>query len=149
MTNPYLQGQAEIERLKTPLSIQQYAVVAQYGDTTPSVRDAKVLRLINTAPVTVSHFDDGQDGQTLFVVGDGQTTIQHYSGTIDASNGLRIRTNTAANKLLASNLVYIFVCNNFDPKNDRYPYWIESDAGTGGGGGGVSGYPNALGHARI
>ena len=67
--------------------------------TTISVLNIENVKLQNTGAVTLTDFTNGQEGQTIFVLGDGQTTVTH---------GTKIKTNTAANKLLASNAVYIF-----------------------------------------
>lgn len=69
------------------------------GDTTPSVLNVTLFRANNSAPLTITNFDDGQEGQTIKILGDGQTTIQH---------GTRIFTKTVADELLATNLVYHF-----------------------------------------
>ena len=70
------------------------------SSTTPAVKDISNLKLVNTAPVTITDFTLGQEGHQLFVYGDGQTTITH---------GTKIKTNTGANKLLAADQIYIFV----------------------------------------
>ncbi len=69
------------------------------NDTTPSVKNACTWIAQNTAPVSVTNFDDGQPGQPIRILGDGFTTIV---------NGTNIFTNTGANKLLAANRVYTF-----------------------------------------
>ena len=61
--------------------------------------------------VTVSNFVGGADGQLLRVIGDGTTTV---------ANNSKIKTNTAANKLLAVNKVYTF--SYYLPDN----LWIEN-----------------------
>lgn len=63
----------------------------------------------NLAPVSVTDFLNAQEGQEIKVLGDGQTTIVH---------GTKIKTNTAANKLLAVNKIYTFT--HFPP------LWIEN-----------------------
>lgn len=68
------------------------------SDATPSVENMDVLQC-GGATVTVTNFDRGQDGQVIRLLGDGFTTIQH---------GTKIKTNTAADKLLAANKVYVF-----------------------------------------
>lgn len=138
MTSPYFQGQAEIERLKTPLSIEQYGGILPLGDTTPSVRDLRTCILKNVGAVTVTRFDNGQAGQVISVLGDGNTTIQHYAGAINAANGLKIKTNTGADKLLAVDIAYSFTC--YEDQATGVAYWVE-DSGSGGGGGGGGGAP--------
>lgn len=69
------------------------------GDTTPSVLNACPWYANNSAPTSITNFDDGQPGQTIKILGDGFTTIV---------NGTNIFTSTGANKLLAANRVYTF-----------------------------------------
>lgn len=69
------------------------------SDTTPTVRNITRFRANNTGAVTVTNFDDGQDGQEIKILGDGFTTVDH---------GTTIFTNTGADKLLAANKVYTF-----------------------------------------
>lgn len=66
--------------------------------TAPSVLNQTKLKLTNTAPTTITNFLEGQEGQTIFVVGDGQSTVTH---------GTNIFTNSAASKLLLDGSVYI------------------------------------------
>jgi len=72
---------------------------APLSNTTPSVLNVERVKFANTGAVTVTDFLYGQEGQNILVLGDGFTTIQH---------GALIKTNTAANKLLAVNAVYSF-----------------------------------------
>ena len=69
------------------------------SDTTPSVQNVRVWKAQGTV-VTVTDFDNGAEGQVLFILGDGDTTISHNAN---------IKTNTGANKLLAADRLYIFV----------------------------------------
>lgn len=133
---PFIEGFVEVERLKTALSIEQYGIILKLSDTTPSVRDARTCVAKNPSPVSVTRFDDGQEGQIIEVLGDGQTTIVHYSGGISAANGMKIRTLTAANTLLVSGTMYKFVCMR-DPSS-KILYWLESGSSAGGGGGGLT-----------
>lgn len=70
------------------------------ADTTPDVPNVEHWDAQNVGAVTVTNFLRGQDGQHLYIRGDGQTTLQH---------GTSIFTNTGANKLLANNLIYHLV----------------------------------------
>lgn len=46
------------------------------GDTTPSVKAGNKFRTNNTSAVTITQFDDGENGQGIIVIaGDGNTTI--------------------------------------------------------------------------
>jgi len=67
------------------------------GDTTPTVLNCKLFTLSNTAPLSITYFDDGADGQTIKLLGDGFTTLV---------NGTTLKTNTGANKLLLANIIY-------------------------------------------
>lgn len=73
------------------------------ADVTPSVQNVEKLKLRNTAPVTITKFDNGQENQEVSILGDGQTTI---------ANNAFIKTNTGANKLLAVDKVYRFTMFN-------------------------------------
>jgi len=85
------------------------------GDTTPSVKDAENWKC-HTTIVTITNFDDGASGQTIFILGSVNTTI---------ANNANIKTNTGANKVLANNIVYAF--KNYDS------IWIELGEAGGGG----------------
>lgn len=71
--------------------------------TKPSVLNRPVLITTNTSTVNVTNFIDGHDGQTIKVLGDGNTVLV---------NGTYIITNTGLDKLLASNIVYTFTLIN-------------------------------------
>ncbi len=73
------------------------------GATTPSIKNVEKWKLVNVAPVTITNFLDGQDGQDLVLLGDGFTTIE---------NNTFIKTNTGADKLL--NDGYIYRLTRFD-----------------------------------
>lgn len=133
-TTPYNKGESIFDRLKTVLSIEQASGILKPGDTTPSVDDLKIAFCLNTSPVTVTRFDGGQEGQVLSVVGDGFTTIDHYAGAINAANGAKIRTNTAAAELLSADTMYAFAC--VKDRSTGVVYWVEQTGSGGGGGGG-------------
>ena len=69
------------------------------ADATPSVKNVRVWKC-NTAVVTITDFDDGAPGQVLFVLGHGNTTIDHNAN---------IKTITGAAKTLSADRLYIFV----------------------------------------
>lgn len=69
------------------------------GDTTPSVKNIRVWKC-NTGVVTITDFDNGAEGQVIWLLGHANTTITH---------GTNIMTNTGANKTLAANRIYSFV----------------------------------------
>jgi len=64
--------------------------------TTPSVKNVEHWIAQNTSAVTVTDFIEGQEGQDLFILGDGQTTLDH---------GTKIFLTGAADLLLAANTV--------------------------------------------
>lgn len=68
------------------------------GIAAPSVLNATIHKAGGSV-VTITNFKNGQKGQHISVLGDGVTTIQ---------NGTSIKTNTGANKLLATGVVYRF-----------------------------------------
>ena len=68
------------------------------GDTTPSVLNKDTF-LGSGSTVTVTNFDDGNPNDSIKILGDGTTTV---------ANNTHIKTNTGANKLLATNKVYRF-----------------------------------------
>jgi hypothetical protein len=70
------------------------------NSTTPSVLNLLRFKFQNTAPVTVTNFIGGQEGQHIMVIGDGNTTITH---------GTRIFNTSGANLLLIDNRVYSYV----------------------------------------
>jgi hypothetical protein len=79
------------------------------GDTTPIVLNRTRLVCTNTGATSITQFKQGQEGQEIKILGDGFTTLVH---------GTYIKTNTAANKLLAVNKVYTFTRFN--------SLWIEN-----------------------
>jgi len=58
------------------------------ADTTPSVQGGSTFQTANTGATVISMFDDGQNGQTIFVlINDANTTID-FTGTSLEGNGL-------------------------------------------------------------
>lgn len=66
---------------------------------TPNVANRQRLKCINTGPITITNFKGGAAGQTIKLLGEGQTTI---------ANNANIKTNTGGAKLLALNIVYTY-----------------------------------------
>jgi hypothetical protein len=89
------------------------------GQTEPSVENCEHWLAHNTAPLTITYFAKGGNGQHLYILGDGQTTVAH--------NLLKIITGSGINTLLVNNKLYHFV--NFNG------VWVEHCCATGGGGG--------------
>ena len=69
------------------------------GTLAPSVRNVEKWIATNTAPQDINDFRDGQNGQTIVVLGEGFSTVIHAA---------RIQTNTAMDKLLDAGRVYVF-----------------------------------------
>lgn len=88
------------------------------GVTVPIVRNLEIFQCTNTAPVSVTHFKDGQIGQTIRLLGDGFTTIVH---------GATVKTNTAANKLLLVNKVYTFTLYRIPDTDVGVRTWVENE----------------------
>lgn len=70
--------------------------------TTPDVLNRQYF-LSHASATTVTNFLNGQDGQHLYILGNGNTTLTH---------GTNIFTTTGANKVLAANLMYHLVCHD-------------------------------------
>lgn len=88
-------------------------------DTTPDVYNNEHWQTQNTVPVTITDFDNGQDGHHLYVLGDGQTTVAHNAN---------IRNVAGVALLLAVGQAYEWVNIN--------GVWYQSGSAVGGGGGG-------------
>lgn len=84
-----------------PVEFQQHpkTYVDSVSGTTFDVENLVALIASNTGATNVTDFTKGADGQTIRILGDGQSTVV---------NGTLVKTNTGANKLLASNKVYTF-----------------------------------------
>ena len=81
----------------------EYVSDITIGDTTPTVLNCKLFTLVNIAPLSITYFNDGAEGQTIRLLGDGVTTVVH---------GASLKTNTGANKLLLANIIYTFTLIN-------------------------------------
>jgi hypothetical protein len=73
---------------------------AQPAAVSISLLNTERVKFTNSGAVTITEFTKGQEGQFVTFLGDGFTTIQ---------NNALVKTNTAANKLLASAQIYGFV----------------------------------------
>jgi len=63
------------------------------GVTTPSVKNVRCWVCQNTAPVTITDFLDGQEGQTLKVLGDGNSSVQNGPNIVTASGAVALMAN--------------------------------------------------------
>lgn len=95
---------------------------------TPSVLNVNHWKTKATAPITITDFDKGQNGQTIFVKGDGFTTVSHNAN---------IKTNVEMAKLLTAGRVYQFTAIFDDVLNKNI--WYENTGGGSGGGSSVPG----------
>lgn len=95
----YVRHEQVIETPQRKLALDIVDVGNMKG-ATPSVKNILVFKGTNTGAVFVSQFKDGQNGQTIKIVGDGQMTILW--------DPTKIITNTGANKLLSVNKIYRF-----------------------------------------
>jgi hypothetical protein len=85
----------------TPLVLPNQ-FIGKLQTATPNVQNT-LFFYSHTSGTIVTHFLNGQDGQSIKILGNGHTTIKHFASAPD-----NIHTNTGANKLLASGLVYTF-----------------------------------------
>lgn len=99
MANPI---RTDIERIidaPETRNVLEYKQIKKLANSvTPSVLNLEFFTC-SGAVVSITDFLDGQNGQSIHIRGDGNTTIV---------NGTPIKTNTGANKLLAANKVYTF-----------------------------------------
>lgn len=101
------------------------------ADTTPDVHDVEHWKCQNVVPVTITNFEHGQEGQHLYIKGDGQTTLKH---------GVSIFMSGGADLLLAALTVYHFVGYKSTPLK-----WYQVVDQTGGGGAGVTSFNGRVG----
>lgn len=109
---------------------KQFIRKAKIGDTTPSVLNVERLEFRNSSALLVTAFDDGQEGQKIEVLGDGNTTVE---------NNAKIVTAGGADLLLDEGAVYGFT---------RYSdgKWHQSAGGSAGtGGAGVASFAGRTG----
>lgn len=104
MTSP-IQIQAPLV-IQAPMTkiIDDTHFVGNLTGATPSVANLTTHKITNLSATNVTYFNDGQDGQTITILGDGNSTVVHDAGKIYCATG--------ANTLLASNKVYRFTRYN-------------------------------------
>ena len=103
MTGPRLPFEQK-EYAERQLILPTTFVAVSKGNATPSVKNLIRLKFANVAPINVTNFINGQEGQELVILGDGNVTL-----IFDVT---KIITNTLADKLL--NDGYIYKLYNFD-----------------------------------
>lgn len=92
----------QIKSVPANNAVLDTGVVSILRTATPDVQNVPYFYSHSSA-VTVTNFKHGQDGQTIKILGNGNTTI---------TNNANIKTNTGANKVLAANMVYTFTYFN-------------------------------------
>ena len=75
LTNPFVPGR-----------ISSAAQTFASTDATPSVASGTVFKTANASPTTITAFDDGTDGQWIFVLIDDVNTTVDFTGTILKGN---------------------------------------------------------------
>ncbi len=72
-------------------------LIASFVGSTINALNVELFDLNNTSPTNIATISNGQNGQTIHLLGDGQTTL---------TNAGNIRTRTGASVLLATGLIY-------------------------------------------
>jgi len=111
-----IKGEVNFEDMVSRNVLDKRNIQRMSGDT-PNILNRSFFGGSNTAPINVTDFLNGAPGQRLYILGDGNMTIVH---------GTFIFTNTGANKLLLSNIVYKFT---FFPISGppRSHKWVEDE----------------------
>ena len=91
-----IQVEAPTKNLVLPTSFASKFIK---GDTTPSVNNVNIWQTQNTSPLIITQFDYGQDGQTIYILGDGFTTVAQNANIFNASGNPT---------LLAANVAYTY-----------------------------------------
>lgn len=115
MSQERLNQEIVIEAPQTPSALdKQFPLKFAEGDATPSVKNLTRFIARATVPgITITNFDDGQDGQRIYILGDGSTGVANNVNIARASSGV-----------LANERIYTFTRINGK--------WYESVEGTGG-----------------
>lgn len=105
MTNPHVARQEVTYEAPGTRKIldREFIHTFSAADATPSVDNKRVCAAGNVGANNVTYFDDGFDGQSISILGDGFTTVVHNLGP-----PAKIATHNAANLLLLANKVYRF-----------------------------------------
>lgn len=118
MSGPFRIDQEQVVEAPQTNSVlsKEFVKPIKVGDTTPSVLNLIKFKFQNTSATTITNFDDGQVGQEITLLGDGNTTI---------ANNSNIVTNAGADKLLDDGVVFKFI---------KYPdgKWHELQGGSSG-----------------
>jgi hypothetical protein len=101
MTNPNVVRQDLVVDAQQRSNIlpTQFIIKLTLGSTTPSVSNVTRAKAINVAPITITNFTNGQEGQEIQILGDGNTTF---------ADNLSIKTLAAADTLMVFNKIYKF-----------------------------------------
>lgn len=108
-------GEVHFEDVVSRNVLERNDIQALSVSDTPSVLNQKFFEAKSVSPITVTDFKNGSPAQRLYILGDGNTTVEH---------GTFIFTNTGADKLLELNKVYKFTYFpiNTSPKSHK---WVE------------------------
>lgn len=93
-----IKGEIRFEDMTSRNVLEKQNVQNMIG-ATPNVLNRRIFEGINESPITVTDFLNGAAGQRIYILGDGNMTIEH---------GTFIFTNTGANKLLLADIIYKF-----------------------------------------
>jgi hypothetical protein len=103
MTNPTrIKGEAVFEDSQSHL-VHSKVFKDKITSATPKVSNVTRFVCEHAGATTVTNFVGGAEGQTIKLLGHGNTTIEHNS---------LIKTNTGANKTLSADIVYTFTMFN-------------------------------------
>jgi hypothetical protein len=102
------------------------------NDTTPDVNNNEHWIANNTAPVSVTDFDGGQDGHHIYILGDGFTTTVHNANIINVAG---------VNLLLDSGVIFHYV--------NVHGVWYQICCTDGGGGGGSVAWVDITGKPSV
>lgn len=112
----YIRDQVEVSQRHLLLPTSFVATIIAVTPTF-SVKNLTRIQLQGSAPQNVTYFDNGQEGQELVILGDGQVTLI-YDTT-------KIITNTTADKLLVLDTVYTFYMFKHVVAGITYNVWFE------------------------
>lgn len=101
-TNPVIQRREVVFEAPGTHTVEdkEFVAMLRAADTTPSVLGTDKFVAGNTVANNIDYFDDGYDGKSISILGDGFSLVKHLAS--------KIRTNTAADKTLADSKVYRF-----------------------------------------
>ncbi len=92
MTGPKIENVERIIQAPETRAVLERQLVATFkpADATPSVLNVEKFKAGNTVANNVTYFDDGQDGQTIGVLGDGFTTVVNDASKLVPNGGTHL-----------------------------------------------------------